>query len=399
MAEGTTTLLNVPPVEDVHLLLQIIEGLGAAVERDWARKAVTIDASRLTSDTPDSVLVGRLRGSLMLMAPLLARLGSCKLAAPGGCSIGARKFDIHLDGLRSLGARIDERGPEIEASCLKLVGATLVLDMPTHTGTQQLVMAAVTGQGTTTIWNASQEPEVAQLCRSLVLRGAKISGIATSRLTVEGVKGLRGGTVVCSPSRLETSLFAMIGCLPGAHLVIEGAAREAEPVLTKLREMGANFRAPYPQVLEVEGISPRGLICCKAATWPYPGFPTDAQPHLMALSCFAKGRSEIRENVYENRFRHVPELCRMGAEISIFQETAYITGPRPLDGTDVVATDLQAGAALLLAALGARGTTYIHSYQHLARGYPNLVQRLNGLCTIGTCDRTCLTASSDLVCR
>ncbi|MBX3441652.1 MAG: UDP-N-acetylglucosamine 1-carboxyvinyltransferase [Planctomyces sp.] len=372
--EGTTVLHDVPPVRDVQLLLAIIERLGATVEADWETRRVEIDASTLTSQAPDPDLCGQLRGSLMLMGPLLARFGATSMGRPGGCSIGARQFDIHLSGLQRLGANIQQDGPMLRAAASRLRGASILLDLPTHTGTQQLVMAAVKAEGTTRICNAAREPEVAELCRALVEMGAVIEGIGGAELVIHGRPRLRGTETTVGPSRIETALFAMIACLPGGHLTIRNPGAGAQPVLIKIQEMGAKVWQRGADVLEVK--APPSLSPCNMVTWPYPGFPTDSQAPLMALCCFASGRSIIRERMYENRFQQAPELARMGADILVHNDLAVVTGPARLRGADVQATDLQAGAALLLAAMGAEGSTTIHNFGEVLRGYADLDQSL-----------------------
>jgi len=368
----------VPPVRDVQLLLEIIERMGAAVEADWSERRVSIDAAPLTGQPPDPDLCGQLRGSLMLLGPLLARFGATSMGRPGGCSIGARQFDIHLTGLQRLGASIQQDGPMLRASVSRLRGNSILLDMPTHTGTQQLIMAAVKAEGITRIVNAAREPEVAELCLALVQMGAAIEGIGTSEIIIEGRRRLKGTEVTVGPSRIETALYSMIACLPGGHLTIHNPSVGAQPVLIKIQEMGAKVWQHAPKVLEVK--APPSLSSCSMVTWPYPGFPTDSQAALMALCCFAAGRSIIRERMYENRFQHAPELARMGADILVHNDLAVINGPSRLRGADVRASDLQAGAALLLAAIGAEGPSTIHNFGQVLRGYADLDQSLG---TIG----------------
>ncbi|MBY0523795.1 MAG: UDP-N-acetylglucosamine 1-carboxyvinyltransferase [Gemmataceae bacterium] len=376
--EGVTEIHRVPAVEDVYILLEIVKGLGARVEADWRRQTVMIDASHLSSHTPDTQLVGRVRGSLMLMAPLLIRNGDFEIARPGGCTLGYRGFDQHLKGLRTLGAQVWEQDAMIKGACRRLTGSDIRLDRPTHTGTQQLILAAVRADGISVIRNAAREPEVATLCRSLVAMGASIRGIGSSEITIAGIERLRGAVVTCSSSRLETAWYAMAGCLPGGELTIRGAAAEAEPALLKLRQMGAELRMLPGGTLQVR--APRRLRECRAITGPYPEFPTDSQPHLLALACYAHGRTIVRETVFDERLRHVHELRQMGADILIRDTTAVVRGPRRLRGTAVVARDIQGGAGLVLAALGAEGPTDIHGFEQVLRGYPDLLERLGGAC-------------------
>lgn len=376
--EGVTVIRNVPPVEDVRILLEIVQGLGAQVRADWPLQTVSIDASRLESCTPDGRLVGRLRGSLMLMAPLLQRMGSMTIARPGGCPLGSRGIDQHLRGLRALGADLTEDGDTIQGVCRGFTGSDIAFERPTHTGTQQLILAAVGGSGSTVLRNAAREPEVETLCHALVAMGAQIRGIGTARLTIAGGARLRGTTVACTPSRLETAWYAMAGCLPGGRLTIHGAAAGAEPALLKIAEMGGALRLRAGGVLEVR--APRRLRGCTAVTGPFPQFPTDSQPHLMALACYASGPSRIRETIFDQRLRHVHELRQMGADILVYQNTAVIRGGRRLRGGAVSARDIQGGAGLLLAALGADAPTDIHGFEHVLRGYHHLLERLREAC-------------------
>ncbi|QDU63977.1 UDP-N-acetylglucosamine 1-carboxyvinyltransferase MurA [Planctomycetes bacterium Pan216] len=375
--EGITVLERVPAVDDIFTMMQLLRQLGVAIDEDWRGKRLVLDATELVSDEPDLHATRSLRGSVMLMAPLLARLGSFRLGHPGGCALGTRGIDIHLRCLRRLGARIDDDESGLVGRAERLVGQDLLLDLPTHTGTQQLVLAAVSAQGVTRLHNASQEPEVTRLCHALVRMGARIGGIGTSLLTIEGPTRLRGETVRCCRSRLETGLFAMAGALPGADLILRKASPEANPVLVHLRGMGATIDWVDAETLSVR--APRRLHAESIRTWSYPGFPTDNQPPLTTLATQAHGRTTIHETMYESRFAHVDELRGMGASILVDGNEAVVQGPTRLRGEVVSSNDLQSGAALLLAGLAAEGETVIRHGGTLHRGYADLPERLAGL--------------------
>jgi UDP-N-acetylglucosamine 1-carboxyvinyltransferase len=319
-----------------------------------------------------------MRASFLISGALLGRLGHFRVSLPGGCAIGARPVNIHLNGFKQLGAEVTETEGYIEACTDGLKGTALCLDYPTHTGTENLMMAACLAEGETTIVNAAQEPEVADLARFLVKMGAQISGIGTSVLTIKGVGSLNSTRYTVISDRLGAGTFAVAAAVTGGEIVLENINPETiQIVISKLKEMGVVFSDATQDSLRVCG--PDRLSPTDVQALPYPGFPTDMQAPIMVAMCLADGTSSIRETVFENRFIHVAELNRMGAQIKTAGDLALIVGVELLQGAPVMPSDLRAGAALVLAGLTARGETIVDRVYHIDRGYSRFEKLLAAL--------------------
>lgn len=383
LAPGEHTLHGVPDLADVATTLQLLQALGCAVEVDRAAAgmglAVRVDSSPVAHGTPPAALVRRMRASVLALGPLLARHGTATLAMPGGCAIGQRPIDQHLRGLEALGCRFSVEAGRVRGERAALQGATVVLPMPTVTGTENILMAATLARGTTTIHGAAQEPEVVDLARFLTSLGARISGAGTSVLTVEGVPSLRPAPRphVVVPDRIEAGTYLLAGAATGGDVTVRGIRpAHLAPALSALRAAGARLWVGPDSVRVRASATLRGV---SIHTAPHPGFPTDLQPQWMTLLCCARGRATITETVFENRLRHAVALQRMGARIEVEGRVARVWGGGGLVGAPVQATDLRAGAALVLAGLAAHGITEIRGLHHLDRGYERLEEKLGAL--------------------
>ncbi|HEB78604.1 MAG TPA: UDP-N-acetylglucosamine 1-carboxyvinyltransferase [Methylothermaceae bacterium] len=377
LAEKPVTIENVPDLRDITTMLALLKSMGVHCSRRGNR--VRVAAGNIATPLASYDLVRTMRASILVLGPLLARCGEAVVSLPGGCAIGARPVDLHLKGLMAMGARIEVEGGYIYAKAPRLRGCRIVLDQVTVTGTENLLMAAVLARGRTIIENAAREPEVTDLARFLVQLGAKISGIGTDVLIVEGVEGLDGAGVHYSvlPDRIETGTYLT------AAAITRGAIRTTatrpdllDAVLKKLEEAGALITTG-PDWIELT--MPRRPRAVSFHTAPYPGFPTDMQAQLMALNCLAEGVGVITETIFENRFMHVLELRRLGAQITVEGHTAICTGVERLTGAPVMATDLRASASLVLAALAAEGETVIDRIYHIDRGYEHIETKLSRL--------------------
>ena len=369
---GTTPshLDEVPMLEDVHTISEVLKCLGLAVECSPEKNVLDIDSTEITSYEAPYELVRTMRASFLVMGPLLARIGKARISMPGGCAIGARPIDIHLKGFEALGVKIEQGHGYIEASAPEgLKGTSIYFDFPSVGATENIMMAASLAEGTTILENAAEEPEIVDLANYLNKMGAKIRGAGTDTIRIEGVDKLHGADYTIIPDRIEAGTYMIAAAMTGGDIVVENVLPEHQkPLIAKLREAGA--------VVE-EDIDPLKAVSIK--TLPYPGFPTDMQAQMMAMMVIAEGRSKVTETVFENRFMHVVELNRMGAQISTEGRSAVIDGPCKLTGCDVRATDLRAGAAMILAGLVAEGTTRIGDLHHIDRGYENIVAKLKNL--------------------
>jgi UDP-N-acetylglucosamine 1-carboxyvinyltransferase len=375
LAEGRSTLTNVPDIIDVRTMGDVLQRLGASVRRQ--DHTVVIDASEhLHPETPYE-LVRRMRASILVLGPLLAREGRARVAMPGGCNIGSRKIDLHIRGLERMGASFTFEHGYLTAHAPQLRGAVISLDFPSVGATENLLMAAVGARGTTVIENAAREPEIQDLAAFLEEMGARVVGVGTPTIEIEGVSSFRPVDHAVVPDRIEAGTFAIGACVTGGDILMKGARGDhMDLVLAKLEDAGAEVS------VQPEGIfvrmerraSPVDLV-----TLPYPGFPTDLQPPLMALMAIADGTSILTENVFESRFMFVDELNRMGADIRTEGHHAVIRGVERLSAAPVRALDLRAGAALIVAALAAEGTTEISDIHHVDRGYENIDSKLSGL--------------------
>ena len=376
---GTTqsVLTEIPKLDDVHTVCEVITSLGVHIDQSQAGTLV-IDASHLTSTSAPYDLVRRMRASFLVMGPLLARKGHAKISLPGGCSIGARPIDLHLKAFEAMGAVINLENGDIEASVENgLKGAQIYLDFPSVGATENVLMAASLAEGRTVLENAAEEPEIVDLATYLNSMGANIRGAGTNVIRIEGVKELHGANHSVIPDRIEAGTFMVGAAMTGGNVYVENALSEhLKPLVAKLKEVGATVEEDIDgiRVIGHKPLRPAGI-----KTLPYPGFPTDMQAQFMALTTICQGTSVITETVFENRFMHVDEFKRMGAKIRIEGRSAIVEGVPHLKGADVNATDLRAGAALVLAGLVAEGETKVGYLYHIDRGYDNLVQKLQRL--------------------
>ena len=376
LAEEGVRLENAPRVRDLTTMIRILETLG--VSAGWeSEDTLCIQGPEPASVEAPYELVRTMRASFMVLGPLLARCGRARVSLPGGCAIGARPVDQHLKGLRALGAKVELDGGYVEARAARLRGAHVVFDLPTVNGTQQVLMAATLAEGTTVLENSAVEPEVAELCRVLNEMGARIGGIGTDRITIEGVSRLSGVCHRMSGDRIEAGTLLLAGAIPRGEVEVRGvAASDLEPVIDKLREANVPLEVGDDHVRVRPVDRPVGI---EVRTSPHPGFPTDMQAQMMALLTLGEGSSIVTETVFENRFMHVPELRRMGAIIMVEGRGAFIQGVRGLAGAPVMATDLRASASLVLAGLAARGETHVLRVYHIDRGYHRIEQKLASL--------------------
>jgi UDP-N-acetylglucosamine 1-carboxyvinyltransferase len=366
------TIHNAAEVTDTAVMLDILAALGCAIEGE------TVTAGQVDANVPEE-LARRMRASIVLLGPLLARTGQVRLPKPGGDDIGDRRVEQHIAGLRRMGAEIEETPTEIIGHSAGLHGARIALDMPTVTGTENLMMAATLAEGRTEIINAAREPHVQDLARMLNGLGANIVGAGTHEVVVEGVRRLHGGEHAVITDYLEAGTYAMAVAAVGGDVHLECSPVEDLPMLLlKLEEAGVEIEVEG-DVLHVVRHAGRELRAVDLTTWVHPGFPTDLQAQYTALMTQARGTSVISEFLFENRFQHVPDLVKMGARIDLRARTALVTGPTPLHGAEVAVPDIRSGAALVIAALCAEGDTILQNAWHVDRGYPDLVARLTEL--------------------
>jgi len=375
LSPGKTVLHNVPLIQDVFTMAEVLREIGAGVIITPDR--VEIDPGGELSHTAPYELVRRMRASILVMGPLLARLHEARVAMPGGCNIGPRAINFHLGGLEKLGASIGVDHGFINVTCKKLTGDIISLDYPSMGATENLLMAASLAQGRTVIESAAREPEIIDLAKFLTSMGARISGAGTDTIVIDGVEELEGATHTVIPDRIEAGTFMIAAAATGGEIDIEGADPGHLDLFTaKLRAIGVEIKE-FDHRLTVRGGG--DYTGTDIATLPYPGFPTDLQAPVMVLLCLAKGHSIVTENVFENRFSFVDELNRLGADIRTSSHHAVIHGECRLEGTIVEATDLRAGAALVLAGMAASGVTEVHRIGHIDRGYENFEHKLKGL--------------------
>lgn len=377
LAKGNTTLYNVPELTDITVMCEILNCLGAEISNP-GKNIVTVDATCLHHTIAPYELTGRMRGSFLVMGPLLARMKKVRLSLPGGCPIGSRPVDLHLKGFSLLGAEVEKGYGFAEVSANKLIGNRIYLDFPSVGATENVLMAAVLAEGTTVIENAAAEPEISDLAAFLNQMGARVSGAGTDTITIRGVSELKPTTYTIMPDRIEAGSFMIAAAITNGHIKIQGAEKmHLKPLTAKLEEMGVEmfFGTDF---LSVKG---KGLYnSTDVKTLPFPGFPTDMQAQMMALLSLSNGTGIVTETVFENRFMHAQELCRMGANIKVEGHCAVVEGTKALTGTKVSASDLRAGAALTLAGLVAEGTTEIFGVHHIDRGYEAFDKKL---CSLG----------------
>lgn len=375
LLEEPTTFTNVPNLRDIHTTLKLLGILGCPAEYD--KGSVRIRPCSLMPEAPYE-LVKTMRASVLCLGPLLARIGTARVALPGGCAIGARPVDQHLKGLEQMGARFELEDGYIMGHCSKLRGAHVSFDMPTVGGTENLLMAAALAEGETVLENAAREPEITDLAEFLIACGARIEGHGSSVIRVHGVSRLGGCMYAVMPDRIEAGTFLVAAGITHGDLLVQHCPwRELEAVIVKLQAMGMRIEnTPEGVRASLGGGALRGV---DVQTRPYPGFPTDMQAQLMALMCLADGSSVVEEGIFENRFMHVPELTRMGADIRLAGRSAKVRGVSGLTGAPVMASDLRASASLVLAGLAAKGTTHVQRIYHLDRGYEAIENKLTAV--------------------
>lgn len=374
LADGKVTFENVPHLRDVTTMLKVLDALGVKHHED--EKGLHIDATTLDGCEAPYELVKTMRASILVLGPLLARMGKAKVSLPGGCAIGARPINLHLMGLEKMGAEIKLEHGYVNASG-KLVGAEITFDQPTVTGTENLLMAATLADGVTILHNAAQEPEIVDLAKALKKMGAKIDGAGTEHIRVKGVKRLKSTKHSILPDRIEAGTYLVAAAITGGSVYLKNIRGSlVQAVLDKLKAAGFDVETGKDSI----GLSANGALrSVDVLTAPFPGFPTDMQAQFMALMCVAPGLSVITENVFENRFMHVAELRRMGADVQVVGRNAVIKGVPQLSGAPVMATDLRASASLILAGLVAAGATEISRIYHIDRGYEAVEKKLSKL--------------------
>lgn len=375
LAPGRHVFTNVPRLRDIRTMERLLQHMGARTEHD---DTLTVDTSRITQPEAPYELVKTMRASVLVLGPLAARYGRARVSLPGGCAIGARPIDLHLRGLEAMGARIELQGGYVLVRCDKLRGTAFTFDQVTVTGTENLMMAACLADGETVLENAAREPEVVDLADYLTAMGARITGVGTAVVRIQGVPSLQPGVHRVIPDRIETGTYLVAAGITGGRLRLTHCRPDhVDAVLRKLRDAGMRISSEG-ESLTAE--APDGPIrSVNATTWPYPGFPTDMQAQFMALMTRGHGVSVIKEQIFENRFMHVSELRRLGADIVLDGRSAVVRGVPFLSGAPVMATDLRASASLVLAGLAARGRTDVSRVYHLERGYENLDEKLRAV--------------------
>ncbi len=375
LAQGSSTITSVPDLKDVSTIGRLLTHFGA--QFSYKNRKVFVNTKRVKTPEAPYDLVRTMRASVLVLGPLLARFGKAKVSLPGGCAIGARPINLHLMGLEKMGADIKLESGYVLAKGKRLKGASLYLDLPTVTGTENLMMAATLARGTTLLENAAREPEVVDLAHALVSMGAKIHGAGESIIEIEGVDELKPLNYTVIPDRIEAGTFMTIAGITGGDITIKGCRREhLDAIVLKLEEAGLTFENISDGIRVIGPSRPRAS---HVKTLPYPGFPTDMQAQFMALMSIADGTSIITETVFENRFMHVAELRRMGADITVEGGTATVKGIPKLKSAPLMATDLRASASLIVAALASKGETAIHRLYHLDRGYEKMEKKLRGI--------------------
>lgn len=377
LGDGPSRVSNVPHLQDVTTTMELLGRMGAQLSVG-DHMQIEIDPRSMEHFEAPYDLVKTMRASILVLGPLVARYGRARVSLPGGCAIGSRPVDLHLRGLEALGAQVEVLNGNIEAHADRLTGARIVMDTVTVTGTENILMAATLARGTTIIENAAQEPEVVDLAEFLVSMGAQISGAGTNTITIDGVDNLAGTDYSVLPDRIETGTYLVGGAMTGGRVrCVRARPSHLDAVLNKLAETGADITTGDDWIeLDMNGRRPRSV---DITTSPYPGFPTDMQAQFTALNCIAEGTGVITETIFENRFMHVQELQRLGADISVKGKNAIVRGVDRLNGAPIMATDLRASASLVLAGLVADGTTIVDRVYHLDRGYEIIEEKLSAL--------------------
>ncbi|MBP8665266.1 MAG: UDP-N-acetylglucosamine 1-carboxyvinyltransferase [Syntrophaceae bacterium] len=374
LTEEPCTFSNIPDLVDIKTAGKLLRNMGVEIE---GAGTVKISAEKLTNSVAPYDLVKTMRASILVLGPLVARTGKARVSLPGGCAIGARPVNLHIKALQDMGATVDLQGGYIEARAGRLKGADIYFDLPTVTGTENIMMAATLAEGTTVLNNAAREPEIVNLAEVLRGMGAKINGAGTDVITITGVPRLSGTEAAIIPDRIEAGTFMIAAGITGGEINVLGCVpQHLEALINKLRDTGMKIQ-PIEGGLRVAAGSKIASVDVK--TLPHPGFPTDLQAQIMAYLCVGSGLSVITETVFENRFMHVSELMRMGADITIQGGSAVVRGVPALNGAQTMATDLRASASLILAALVARGETEISRVYHIDRGYENIEKKFSAL--------------------
>ncbi|ADL12289.1 UDP-N-acetylglucosamine 1-carboxyvinyltransferase [Acetohalobium arabaticum] len=375
LSSGENSIHQVPKLRDVRVMKEVLESLGAEVSQE--DDVITVNSRLIDSCEIAEALMRKMRATVFLMGPLLARFNQVRISQPGGCSIGPRPIDLHIKGLKALGAKFTEGHGYLEVKADKLVGADIHLDFPSVGATENIMMAATKAKGTTVLRNAAKEPEIIDLQNFLNCMGAEIRGAGTDMIKIKGVEKLQSINYTVIPDRIETGTFMVAAAITNGEVLLQNVIPEhIEPVIAKLIEAGVEIKYDQDQI-KVTGVPKVKAVDVK--TLPYPGFPTDMQPQFMALLSVAEGTSVITETIFENRFKHADELRRMGADIKIESRSAIIEGIDNLSGTVVEASDLRAGAALVLAGLVAENKTEIKDIYHIDRGYEDLEEKIDRL--------------------
>jgi UDP-N-acetylglucosamine 1-carboxyvinyltransferase len=377
LSESNMRVGNVPHLQDITTTMELLGGMGISLMVD-EKMGIEVDANTIKEFNAPYELVKTMRASILVLGPMLSRFGRADVSLPGGCAIGSRPVNLHIEGLRAMGAHINVENGYIRSRCKRLHGARIVMDMVTVTGTENLMMAASLAKGTSLIENAAREPEVVDLAECLNQMGAKISGAGTPNITIEGVDSLQGTEYDVLPDRIETGTFLVAAAITRGNIKIRDTRPElVDAVLQKLREAGAVITTGEDWIsMDMQGNRPKAVDIYTA---PYPAFPTDMQAQFTALNSVAQGVGIVTETIFENRFMHVHELQRMGARIKLEGNTAICTGAAKLTGAPVMATDLRASASLVLAGLVAKGETLVDRIYHIDRGYQNIEEKLAGL--------------------
>ena len=366
-------LSNVPLLKDIQTIKKLLECMGARIKREGDTLAV--NAKDLKSCEAPYELVKTMRASVLVLGPLVARFGEARVSLPGGCAIGTRPINLHIAGLQKMGAEVEIKHGYVEVRAKRLKGAKIYFDISTVTGTENLMMAAVLADGVTVLGNAACEPEVVDLANFLTKRGARIRGAGTDTIIIEGVARLSGGSYEVMPDRIEAGTYLACGAITGGDVTVKRCIpAHLEAVLATLRAAGLKTEVTSDSI---RVIADNGITAVDVRTMPYPGFPTDMQAQIMALMTIGRGLSVITETIFENRFIHVPELRRMGANIKLQENYAIVEGVKSLTGAPVMATDLRASASLVVAGLVAEGKTEIHRIYHLDRGYERMEEKLS----------------------
>lgn len=377
LADNAVEIGNVPHLHDVTTTMELLGELGVQLIVD-EKLTITADPRHVTSTIAPYELVKTMRASILVLGPLLARFGHAQVALPGGCAIGSRPVDQHIRGLQALGAEVLVEGGFIKASAKRLKGARFVFDMVTVTGTENVLMAATLAEGTTVLENCAQEPEVVDLANCLIAMGARIEGAGSNKIIIHGVDRLHGGHYDVLPDRIETGTFLVAGAMTGGRVMAKKTRADImDSVLQKLEEAGAHVNTGEDFIeVDMRGNRPKAV---SLTTAPYPAFPTDMQAQFAAMNTIAEGVGVITETIFENRFMHLNELTRLGADVRIEGNTAIIRGVPKMTGAPIMATDLRASASLVLAGLVAEGETTVDRVYHIDRGYENIEEKLGGL--------------------